>query len=273
MKLFNTIFFIYLLSICSLRAQNSLDKDIKKGWEFFFNEEFKKSSDKFEQIYTIDTTNVKSIIGLFYSKSLSQNEVNFKLLKTIPGDSESNFYEYGMSAIILIEYYSTPKKEREEPFDFSINQFKAYHTDGYVKTKQLEGQYISQRKIGLWRYYYLGGPLYKTINYTDSTNIHLITYYDQNKKISEELTEIEEHNSSVSEKVLKKTIYYQELPDKLAEYLFVSKDGFCVYDKKKPVILNERTPDNVIEEEVSLKGIKYYIWHTGKRSLYLEKKY
>ncbi|GAA0893935.1 hypothetical protein GCM10009122_36150 [Fulvivirga kasyanovii] len=250
-----------------------MDENIEKGWEYFFNEEFKKSADKFEQAYVLDTTNLKSIIGLFYSKSLSRNEIDLKLLKIIPGESEHNFYQYGMSAATLIKYYSTPKREREAPFDFSIDQFKAYHTDGYVKTKQFEGQYINQREVGLWKYYNLGGILQKTIRYSDSTDIHLVTYYSQNKKISEELTEIKKYGSSVSYKVLKKTIFYQELPDKIGEYLFVSDEGFCIYNKESPLIFGENTPDNVIEEETSLEGINYYIWRGGKRSLYLERKF
>ncbi|MDN3667976.1 hypothetical protein QWY93_01290 [Echinicola jeungdonensis] len=178
-----------------------------------------------------------------------------------------------MTATVLLEYYSTPKTERKEPFDFSLEEFKAYHTDGYLKAKHAEGQFKNQKKVGLWKYNNLGGALYKTIDYSDSSNIHLVTFFNQDRKIKEELTKIEERNGSTSYYVLKRVVYYQELPDKIGEYLFVSKDGFCVLDKGKTVNLDENTPDNIIEEEVSLEGIKYYIWKDGKRVLYLEKKY
>ncbi len=178
-----------------------------------------------------------------------------------------------MTAIVLIKYYSTPKTERKEPLDFSIEEFEAYHTDGYLKAIHAEGQFKNQKKVGLWKSNTPGGELYKTIDYSDSSNIHLVTIFNQNRKIKEELTRIEEKNGSTLYYVLKRVIYYQELPDKIAEYLFVSKDGFCVLDKDNPVTLDENTPNNVIEEEFSLESIKFYIWKDGKRMLYLEKKY
>jgi hypothetical protein len=267
-----SIIFIFVFS-CQSNSQSIYADNIKQGWTYFFDEEFEKSKIHFEKLHQADSNNIEINEGLFYSTSLSENELKLDILSKLQGDSEENFYKYGMTATVLLKYYSTPKTERKEPFDFSIEEFKAYHTDGYLKAKHAEGQFKNQKKVGLWKYNNLGGALYKTIDYSDSSNIHLVTFFNQDRKIKEELTRIEEKDGSTSYYVLKRVIYYQELPDKIAEYLFVSKDGFCVLDNDNPLTLNENTPDNVIEEEVSLESTKYYIWKGGKRMLYLEKKY
>jgi hypothetical protein len=267
-----SIFSIFVFS-CQSNSQSLSTDNIKYGWKYFFDEEFEKSKIHFERLHQLDSNNIEINEGLFYSTSLFEKEVKLDLLSKLLGDSEEGFYKYGMTATVLLRYYSTPQTERKKPFDFSIEEFEAYHTDGYLKAKHAEGQFKNQKKVGSWKYNNLGGVLYKTIDYSDSSNIHLITIFNQNRKIKEELTKIEEKNGSTSYYVLKSVVYYQELPDKIGEYLFVSKDSFCVLDKENPVKLDENTPDNVIEEEVSLEGIKYYIWKDGKRVLYLEKKY
>ncbi|GAB3334313.1 hypothetical protein GCM10027429_15450 [Marivirga atlantica] len=267
-----SILFIFTFS-CQSNSQSLSKENVKDGWKYFFAEEFEKSKIHFEELHQLDSNNIEINEGLFYSTSLSENELKLDLLNKILGDSEENFYKYGMTATVLLKYYSTHKAERKEPFDFSIKEFEAYHTDGYLKAKHAEGQFKNQKKVGLWKYNNLGGALYKTIDYSDSSNIHFVTFYNQNRKIKEELTRIKEENGNTSYYVLKRVIYYQELPDKIGEYLFVSNDGFCVLDRDNPVNLDESTPDNIIEEEVSLDGIKYYIWKDGKRMLYLEKEY
>lgn len=272
MKAFLTsILFIFIIS-CQPSPQPLSADSIKMGWKYFFDEEFEKSKTHFEKLYQLDSSKIEINEGLFYSTSIVENGLKPNLLTKLLGYSEENFYKYGTTANVLIKYYSTSKTERKEAFDFSIEEFKAYHTDGYLKAKHAEGQFKNQKKVGLWKYNNLGGALYKTINYSDSSNIHLVTFYNQNRKIKEELTRIvEEKNGSTSYYVLKRVTYYQELPDKIGEYLFVSNDGFCVLDRDNSVKLDESTPNNIIEEEISLNGTKYYIWKNGKRILYLEK--
>lgn len=267
-----SIFFLFVFS-CQSNSQPLSTDNIKAGWKYFFNEEFEKSKIHFEKLHQLDSSNIEINEGIFYSTTLSEKELRLDVLSKLLGDSEESFYRYGMTATVLLKYYSTPKTDRKEPFDFSVEEFEAYHTDGYLKAKHAEGQFKNQKKVGLWKYNNLGGALYKTIDYSDSSNIHLVTFFNQDRKIKEELTRIEEKEGSTSYYVLKRVIYYQELPDKIAEYLFVSKDGFCVLDKENPVNLDENTPDNVIEEEVSLEGTKYFIWKDGIRKMYLEKKY
>ncbi|PTX62966.1 hypothetical protein C8N46_102367 [Kordia periserrulae] len=263
----------FLVFGCQSNSQSISADNIKEGWKYFFDEEFEKSKIHFEKLHRADSNNIEVNEGLFYSTSLLDEKLKLDVLTKLLGDSEENFYKYGMTATVLLEYYSTPETDRKEPFDFSVEEFEAYHTDRYLKAKHAEGQFKNQKKVGLWKYNNLGGTLYKTIDYSDSSNIHLVTFFNQDRKIKEELTRIEEKEGSTSYYVLKRVIYYQELPDKIAEYLFVSKDGFCVLDKKNPVNLDENTPDNVIEEEVSLEGTKYFIWKDGIRKMYLEKKY
>ncbi len=270
----------YLISIllffflsCPSNSQSLSSENIKKGWKLFFDEDFEKSKIHFERLHQLDSNNIEINEGLFYSTSLFQNEYKFDILTKLLGNTEENFYKYGMIAAMLLEFYSTPKTERKKLIDFGIEEFKAYHTDGYLTTKQVEGQFRNQKKVGLWKYNNLGGELYKTIDYCDSSNIHLVTFFNKTKKIKEELAKIEENNSDASYYVLKRVVYYQELPDKIGEYLFVSNDGFCVFDKNNPFDLDENTPDNVIEEVVSLNATKYYIWKDGKRMMYLENKY
>ncbi len=267
-----SIVLIFVFS-CQSNFQSISADNIKKGWEYFFDEEFEKSKIYFEQLHQLDSNNIEINEGLFYSTSINDNEPKLDVLTNLLGDSEEEYYKYGMIATVLIKYYATPRTERKEPFDFSIEEFKAYHTDGYLKAKHAEGKFKNQKKVGLWKYNNLGGALYKTIDYSSTSDTHLITIFNQNKKIKEELTKIEEKNGNTTYYTLKKVIYYQELPDKIGEYLFVSNDGFCVLDKGNPVNLDENTPDNVMEEEVSLEGIKYYIWKEGKRMLYLKKNY
>jgi len=249
----------------------AIEDNIRQGWEYFFNEEFEKSNIHFQGLYESDSTNLQVMEGLFYSKSILKKEPDFEVISIMPGDSEENFYKYGFSAVILVEYFSSPISERQEPIDFSVDEFEAYHMNGHFKSNQVESQFQNQKKVGLWKHYNLGGSLYKTIDYSESSDVHLVTYFNQERKIKEELTRIEEKGSRTSSEVLKRVIYYQELPDEISEYILVSKEGFCVLDKENPVILDEKTPDNVIEEEVRLKGIKYFIWKNGTRELYFEK--
>jgi len=267
-----SILLVFSLSYQS-NSQSLSSENIKKGWKLFFDEDFEKSKIHFERLHQLDSNNVEINEGLFYSTSLFQNEYKLDILIKLLGGTEENFYKHGMTATMLLKFYSTPKAERKKLIDFDIEEFKAYHTDGYLTIKEAEGQFRNQKKVGLWKYNNPGGELYKTIDYCDSSNIHLVTFFNKTKKIKEELTKIEENNSDASYYVLKRVVYYQELPDKIGEYLFVSNDGFCVLDKDNLVNLDENTPDNVIEKEVSLNVTKYFIWKDGKRIMYLENNY
>ena len=127
-----SIIFIFVIS-CQSNSQSISADSIKQGWTYFFDEKFEKSKIYFEKLHRADSNNIEIIEGLFYSTSLSENEPKLDILSKLQGDSEENFYKYGMTATVLLKYFSTPKTERKEPFDFSIEEFKAYHTDGYLK--------------------------------------------------------------------------------------------------------------------------------------------
>ena len=65
-------------------------------------------------------------------------------------------------------------------------------------------------------------------------------------------------------------LFWQENPGQEPAYLWVSKEGFKIYDKNNPVVFDERTPDNVIERiwNVDKKKLEAVIWKNGKKQPY-----
>ena len=268
------IFFIFLITVTSLCSfsQNVDRTNIISGWKSFFNEQFDESYSQFKRLYKKNTNDIDVIEGLFFSKTLKDGEVDLGFLEEIlPESQKHKHYEFGMVSSSLLSYYETPIKERSDNYSFNFNEIKALYTDGYCKSKNGEGRYRNKKKVGLWKYNNLGGYLYKTIEYSDSTNIHLVSIYDDGRKIKDELTKMEEGNGTSSYFVIKKVIYYQELPDRINEYLFVSDTGFCIVNEGKPVKLDKNTPNNVIEEIRDTEmGRIWYIWKNGKKQIYRE---
>ena len=252
------------------KAQSRLTE--KQAWELFFDEQYADSEKKFQEALKLDSANFQCYLGLNFIKAARDDQMDFELISKATNGDDEKIWEYGMISAAIQVYYSQPKDERKDQVDFRIAEVKAYYTDGSFKvfyddgTIRETGQFKNQLPIGKWEYFRENGKRLKIVEYPETGKIVLFKWFKSDGEIiKEEYKEIE----SNFESLVKTIIYWQELPRKYGEYLFVSKEGFCVYDREHLVTFDSTTPDNVIEETYDAeKGRVWYIWKNGKREVY-----
>ncbi|MCH8904634.1 MAG: hypothetical protein IIA45_12050 [Bacteroidetes bacterium] len=246
-----------------------------EGWNHLFDEDYEKATEFFQEALEIDSTNYTIYIGIVVIGSLvndGEGEENlFYLIDKAAQGDEKLAEHYAYLAIAIIVDLEEPAQDRSNYTKKSIAEARAFLTDGnYIEyhdngEKYIEGQYANMRQVGEWKYYHVdGGYLSKTVVYPDTGSY--VTY--RRFKSDGDIVELEiwdEDDLRGRSSLVKTIIYWQKVPGKIGEYLFVAKDGFCTYDFHNQFKLDENTPDNIIEEIFQLGNeLKLFIWKNGE---------
>ncbi len=292
MKQLIIIYFVFFLALNSFsqeldkRYNKSHKKEIK-GWEYLFEEDYKNATKYFEKAIKIDTTNNYAYLGLAIIQGIKiderdelmnlmimNNDDFIDLMLKAAGGEESSLRGYVFFIIPIIEYYKKSEHERSEKdfFEPSLAEIKAIFiggefTENNEGIRTVKGQYKNKERIGKWKYYGYKGHLTKIVIYPDTGNYVTTQWYKKDGDIIKE--DVDDHYESGISSHVKTIVYWQEIPGKTGEYLFVSKEGYCIYDINNYVRFDENTPDNIIETKFD----KYYnrswvIWKNGKPEPY-----
>lgn len=267
---------IFLFSIQSSFSQDSIQshKIEIEGWKSYFDGNKEDADLKFTKAIELDSTNKYAKIGLLNSKN--ENELTKRdsdWLYNLPetGDYKNLAFRLMMSTLVDKELPESNKNMRDK-YDEEYIQFKARLTDSEFKIYDEDGEvrkigaFKNRKPFGTWKKYGYQNKLHHSFSFPKTGDTVIIKYYKPDGDVIKEewTTGIPFTNSS---KKLKEIVYWQETPGKNIEYLFVSKEGFKTYDKENPVVLDESTPDNIIQLKFNSKTNmqEAFIWKNGKK--------
>ncbi len=274
-----TLIIIFLFSIQSSFSQDSIQshKLEIEGWKFYFNENKKDAYQKFLEAIEVDTTNIYAKIGLLNSKN--ENEFTkrdsdwiFNLPET--GDYKELVFALMMTSQVDKELGDSIKIMRNK-YDEEYIQFKARLTDSEFKVFDEDGEvrqtgaFKNRKPFGTWKKYGYQNKLHHSFTFPKTGDTVIIKYFKSDGDVIKEewTTGMPFTNDS---KRFKEIIYWQEKPGKEKGYLFVSKEGFKIYDRENPVVLDNTTPDNIIQVtwNTEKNSQEAFIWKNGKREPY-----
>jgi hypothetical protein len=257
-------------------VQNPIESKIEevKGWNYFKIERFDSSLHHFQQAYFTDSTNYDAMTGLIYSKGAAEGKIDFELIRIITEKTKTSDWGIGMSTAAFVNRYSNKADSINTDDNLNPQIISALYTGSeflikYPNGKLKEsGAYRNKKPIGPWTSYRSDGTKLRSIEYNEIDTMRIYTFHKEDgEMVRKEIFKVD-GNKLTTMKII---TYYQELPDKKGTYLYVSKTGFCTYQDGNILKFDNSTPDNVIEEVPDLKkGKIWYIWKSGKRTIYRE---
>jgi hypothetical protein len=254
-----------------------------KGWEYYFDDEKESARKQFEKALKLDSSNVMAKIGLF--NSIPKNELgveDFELINNLPED-ENKFYSYSDISLYLMmenrveEEYPRYKKLKaaRKKYDEQYIKFKAALTDSEFRVFDEEnnvrkkGAFKNRKPVGTWKLFGYKNKLFRSQTFSKQGDTVVVAYYKPDGDVirKEWILGIPFTNDG---KKLKEVVFWQENPGKEPDYLFVSKEGFKIYDSQNPVELDSTTPDNIIQRIWNLEKetLEAVIWKNGKKVPY-----
>lgn len=252
-----------------------------KGWELYFEGNKKGAKSEFKKAMILDSTNVLAKIGLFNSKSENElSESDFKLSYNLP-DGPNEQFKYSAVMFTLMMTNLVDKEmpdslaQMRDKYDPEYIKFKAQLTDSKFAVYNDEGDVIksgefqNRKPTGIWKSFGYKNTLHHSFTFFKEIDTVIIKYYKPDRDIvKKELTTGMPFTND--NKKFKEIIYWQETPGKNIEYLFVSKDGFKVYDSENPVVFDKSTPDNIIQMTYNPQTHSEvaFIWKNGKKEPY-----
>lgn len=248
-----------------------------KGWQLYFEEDYSAAKESFQSAIKLDSTNLLAEIGLFNSKSQAELTRNdYKLLERIPKKDRAWQVMYNlMMEKKVAEFTVDSLKGMRDKYDDAYIKFKAslmdsdfvvYDEDEVVRRT---GSYKNGKPAGSWKVFDYQSKL--LFHYTIPLNNEqvVVNHYKPDGEL-----EFKEYWDGIPYKTgsknVKKVIFWQKNPGQEPRYLFVSKEGFTVFDKENPVVFDESTPDNVIQQKWNpdTKEMEAVIWKNGKAEPY-----
>jgi antitoxin component YwqK of YwqJK toxin-antitoxin module len=245
-----------------------------KGWESYFDGNKENAKLQFKKAMELDSTNFMAKIGFFNSKTEAElTEKDFELTNNLPknGDYKDLMFNLMMSNQVDKQLPDSIKIMRNK-YDESYIQFKARLTDSEFKVYDEDGEirqtgaFKNRKPFGTWKKYGYENKLHHSFTFSKETDTVIIKYFTPNGNIArkELTTGMPFTNES---KKFKEIIYWQETPGKDIDYLFVSENGFTVFDSENPVVFDESTPDNIIQMKFNPETYSQeaFIWKNGKK--------
>jgi len=274
------VFFVHNSNSQNLDSIQSLKTEIK-GWELYFEGNKKEAKNKFEKALELDSTNVLAKIGFFNSKSESElSESDYELVDNLPEGPTKQFkYSDVMFALMMTnqidEQMPDSLIQMRKKYDPEYIKFRAQLTDSKFVVYNDEGEVIksgefrNRKPSGIWKSYGYRNKLHHSFTFSKETDTVVIKYYKPDGDIAKK--ELTTGMPFTNEgKKFKEIVYWQETPGKNIEYLFVSKDGFTVFDRENPVVFDKSTPDNIIQMSFNpdTHSQEAFIWKNGKKIPY-----
>ena len=244
-----------------------------KGWESYFEENKEDAKLQFKKSMELDSTNFMAKIGFFNSKTEDElTEKDFELTNNLPknGDYKDLMFNLMMSNKVDKQLPDSIKVMRNK-YDENYIQFKARLTDSEFKVYNEDGEvrqtgaFKNRKPFGTWKKYGYQNKLHHSFTFSQETDTVFIKYYKPDGIVArkELTTGMPFTNES---KKFKEIVYWQETPGKNIDYLFVSENGFTIFDSKNRVVFDESTPDNIIQMKFNPETYSQeaFIWKNGK---------
>ena len=275
MKFRTLIILLLFIQIAHSQKTDSIQSYLTeiKGWESYFDGNKENSKLQFKKAIELDSTNFMAKIGFFNSKTEAElTEKDLELTNNLPknGDYKDLMFNLIMSNQVDKQLSDSIKIMRNK-YDESYIQFKARLTDSEFKVYDEDGEvrqtgaFKNRKPFGTWKKYGYKNKLHHSFTFSKETDTVIIKYFTPNGNIArkEITTGMPFTNES---KKFKEIIYWQETPGKDIDYLFVSENGFTVFDSEKPVVFDESTPDNIIQMKFNPETYiqEAVIWKDGK---------
>lgn len=248
-----------------------------KGWESYFEENREDAKLQFKKAIELDSTNFMAKIGLFNSKTENElTEKDFELTNNLPenGDYKDLMFNLMMSNQVDKQLPDSIKVMRNK-YDENYIKFKARLTDSEFKVYNEDGEvrqtgaFKNRKPFETWKKYGYQNKLHHSFTFSKETDTVVIKYYKPDGDVArkEMTTGMPFTNES---KKFKEIVYWQETPGKNIDYLFVSKDGFTVFDRENPVVFDKTTLDNIIQMTFNpdTYSQEAFIWKNGKKIPY-----
>lgn len=277
-------FFILLgcFSFSQEKIELSKNKE-KEGWQHYFDNESEQAKVKFQEALKINPENKLSKIGLILTSTenefiTSDDTESFFNDKNSQNDSMRWMAEIDIFLALFMDKEISKmmsEKENEDRMKFDVDYiflrnllletpFEIYNEDGTIRNT---GQFKNLRPVGSWKTYDSEGKIMMEIIYPEKGNLITGNHFTDKEELAKQIISEGDPLNGSSRRV-KETIYWQENTGKEPPYLFVSKEGFVIYDKEKSVVFDKNTPDNIIEKVWESGEMKSYIWRNGKREPY-----
>lgn len=245
-----------------------------KGWVSYFEGNKEDAILQFKKAMEFDSTNFMAKIGYFNSKTEEElTEKDFELTNNLPknGDYKDLMFNLMMSNQVDKQLPDSIKVMRHK-YDENYIQFKARLTDSEFKVYDEEGEvrqtgaFKNRKPFGTWKKYGYLNKLHHSFSFPKIGDTVIIKYYKPDGDVIKEEWTTGFPFTNDSEK-FREIIYWQEKPGKEKGYLLVSKEGFKIYDRKNPVVLDNTTPDNIIRVtwNTETNSEEAYIWKKGKK--------
>lgn len=274
------LFFVHTSYSQNLDSIQSRNMEIK-GWELYFEGNKEKSKIQFKKAMKLDSTNILAKIGFFNSKSESEiNRSDFNITDNLPdGPNEQFKYSDVMYTLMMTNLVNKEMPDSliqmRGKYDPEYIKFKAQLIDSKFAVYNDEGDVIksggfqNRKPTGIWKSFGSKNKLHHSFTFAKETDTVIIKYYKPDGEISKKELTTGMPFTNDSEKI-KEVIYWQETPGKNIEYLFVSKDGFKIFDRENPVVFDKFTPDNIIQMGYNAETHSQvaFIWKNGEKQPY-----
>lgn len=275
-KTITLFLFLTQITYSQIDSIQSYSMEIK-GWESYFEGNKVDAKLQFKKAMELDSTNFMAKIGYVNSKPEDElTEKDFELTNNLPenGDYKNLMFSLMMSNQVdkqLPDSIIAMRNKYDEDYiqfkaRLTDSEFKVYDDDGEVRQT---GAFKNRKPFGTWKKYGYQNKLHHSFTFSQETDTVVIKYYTPKGDVArkELTTGMPFTNES---KKLKEIVYWQETPGKDIDYLFVSEDGFTVFDKENPVVFDKSTPDNIIQMTFNsnTNSQEAFIWKNGKKIPY-----
>ncbi|WP_299550328.1 hypothetical protein [Seonamhaeicola sp.] len=247
------------------------------GWKSYFDEDKEEAYLKFKRALELDSTNVLAKIGLFNSKNEHElTDKDFELTNRLQKKEGYNNIMFRLMMLNQVnkELHDSIKKMRNK-YDDDYIKFKASLTDSEFKifdekgNIRRTGNFKNRKPYGTWKVFGYKNKLHHSYSFTTTSDTVIVNYYKADGDIVKKEWIIGNPFTNNSKKI-KELIFWQENPGKEPKYLFVSKEGFKIFDSENPVKFGKTTPDNFIHRiwNPDKKELEVVIWKNGKQEPY-----
>lgn len=276
----NFIIILAFITQISFSQDQNIDKSYLleiEAWQLFFDDKKIEAKEKFVKAIALDSTNYLAKIGLLSSKMEAElDETDFNLIQRLlnKGNYRDIMFRLMMSNQVDKELHDSLKVMRNK-YDESYIRFKAHLTDSEFEVFNdngdviQTGSYKNRKPYGTWKKFGYDNRLHHSFSFSQETDSVTINYFKPDGVVSRKVFTTGMPFTNESTK-LKEVIYWQETPGKNKEYLFVSKDGFTIFDRNEEIILDETTPNTIIQlvYNPATKTNEAFIWKNGKKVPY-----
>ncbi|MEX0287956.1 MAG: hypothetical protein AB3N14_02510 [Flavobacteriaceae bacterium] len=279
------VFFLSFFSFLQAQQGQSIEQKSHaleiEGWHHFFDRNKENAWEKFQQALEVNEHNVLAKIGLFNSIPVNElTEEDLQLIDDLPEDDNQDYSYRSLSLGLMMK--SQIEKEMPDSllaavdtYDERYIKLRAALTDSKFQIRsedgsvRRDGQFFNRRPIGEWKFYDYEDRVMFSHTYPKKGDTVITTYYKPDGEVARKRW-VKGNPLQGSSTSIKEVVYWQEDKGRSPKYLFVSKEGYYLYDKTKEGEEQLPVPDNIIGQSwnAEKKQLEGFIWKNGKKEPY-----